>query len=184
MRVAPTLVAAAWLALGAGSASAQQAASAPVPMPEAYREAQLRMLELQRRMLLAMVDSMPERLYRDRVTPEQRDFAQQIHHATNAVAMVGSRFLGASGPSLPDTAAALNNRAGLRGYVNAVYDWAAGVLRSQSADERAAVVAFFRMQIPRWQVWDELHQHTIWTAGQVVANFRKHGMRPPGFGFF
>ena len=58
----------------------------PVPMPESYRETQLRMLGLQRRVLLSMVDSMPEALYRDKVTPVQRDFAQQIHHAASAVA--------------------------------------------------------------------------------------------------
>ena len=38
--------------------------------------------------------------------------------------------------------------------------------------------------MPRWQLWDELNQHTIWTAGQVVANFRKNGMAPPSFLFF
>jgi hypothetical protein len=40
------------------------------------------------------------------------------------------------------------------------------------------------MEIPKWQIWDEIHTHTIWTAGQVVANFRKHGMPPPAFAFF
>jgi hypothetical protein len=38
--------------------------------------------------------------------------------------------------------------------------------------------------MPAWQVWDEIHTHTVWTAGQVVANFRKHGMAPPSFTFF
>lgn len=155
-------------------------------MPEGYRQVQLNALELQRRMLLAMADSMPERLYRDRVTPAQRDFAQQIHHAAAPFAAFGPRFLGAPAPTgLPDTSVALNSRAGLRSYINAVYDYAAGVLRSQTAAQRHEPVRFFGgMTIPRWQVWDELHQHTFWTAGQVVANFRKHGMAPPGFGFF
>ena len=46
------------------------------------------------------------------------------------------------------------------------------------------MVSLFGTDMPRWQVWDELHEHTFWTAGQVIANFRKHGMAPPGFGFF
>lgn len=182
MRLAQTLPATACLLLGVATARAQQPASDP--MPEAYREVQVRMLELQRSMLLAMVDSMPERLYRDRATPPQRDFAQQIHHAAGAVAAIASRYMNSPRPSLPDTATALNSRAGLRSLVNAVYDYAAALLRTQSAEDRAAQVEFFRTRIPRWQVWDELHQHTIWTAGQVVANFRKQGMAPPGFGFF
>jgi hypothetical protein len=33
-------------------------------------------------------------------------------------------------------------------------------------------------------VWDEVFTHTVWTAGQVVGNFRKQGMAPPAFSFF
>jgi hypothetical protein len=178
-----TVVSLAVLACVTRSLAAQQ--PAPVPMPESYRATQLRMLTLQRSLLLAMVDSMPEALYRDRVTPVQRDFAQQIHHAANAVAGITAQYMGVPMPSLPDTAVALNSRAGLTRYVDATFDFAEAVLRRQSAQSRAEVVEFFgQLHIPRWQVWDEVHQHTIWTAGQVVANFRKHDMPPPGYGFF
>ncbi len=154
-------------------------------MPESYRQVQLSALELQRRTLLAMADSMPERLYRDKVTRVQRDFAQQVHHATAPFALFLPRFMNVpAATGLPDTATIFNSRAGLRAYINAAFDYAANVLRTQSAADREARVTFFGNQIPRWQVWDELHQHTFWTAGQIVANFRKHGMAPPPFGFF
>ena len=160
--------------------SAQQPAG---DMPESYRAVQTKALELQRTLLLAMVDSMPERLYRDKATPAQRDFAQQIEHAAGAVVFIATRFIGATPPTnRPDTAAYLNTRAGLRGYVNGVYDWAAGALKAQT--DRSKEVNLFGTKMPAWQVWDEIHQHTWWTAGQVVANFRKNGMAPPGFGFF
>jgi len=179
VRIIPALIV---LASTASPVLAQQASGS---MPDSYRQVQLNMLELQRSMLTAMVDSMPETLYRDAVTPIQRDFAEQITHAAGAVVMVGTRYMNGTAPTLPDTAAALNTRAGLRAFVNGVYDWASALLKSQSAESRAEVVNFFGMsQIPRWEVWDEIHQHTIWTAGQVVANFRKHNMAPPGFGFF
>jgi hypothetical protein len=192
----PVIVTALALVAGATGALAQQAAS--VPMPESYRGTQLKALELQRSMLLAMADSMPESLYRDKVTPPQRDFAQQIHHAASSVAAIAAVYLSKPGAaplartelgtalaSLPDTATTFNSRAGLKSYINAAYDYAAGLLKNQSADDRALVVKFFgAMDIPKWQVWDELHEHTMWTAGQVVANFRKQGMAPPGFGFF
>jgi hypothetical protein len=166
----------------AGVLAAQE--TAPVSA-ESVRDAQLRQLELQRTMLLAMADSMPENLYRDKVTPVQRDFAQQMHHATSAAVFICVRFLGSERPSLPDTAVALNGREGLRDYINAVYDYSTQVLKQQSEEDRAEVTSFFGgLEIPKWQVWDEIHQHTMWTAGQVVANFRKHGMAPPGFGFF
>jgi hypothetical protein len=173
------LAAAALAAVPVAPALAQDA------MPESYRQVQLSQLALQRRSLLAMADSMPENLYRDRVTPIQRDFAGQIQHCVVPFVMFLPRFMGVTAPTgLPDTAAVLNTRAGMRAYINGVYDWAEGVLRNQSAGDRAAEVSFFGMQKPRWIVWDELHQHTFWTLGQVVANFRKHGMAPPGFGFF
>jgi hypothetical protein len=175
------LAAAALVALQAAPVLAQAAAG----MPESYRQVQLSALQLQRRTLLAMADSMPETLYRDKVTPVQRDFAQQIHHAAVPFQMFLTRFMNApAATGLPDTAAIFNTRAGLRAYVNGVYDYAEGVLRNQTAADREASVPFFGMQKPRWQIWDELHQHTFWTAGQVVANFRKHNMAPPPFGFF
>lgn len=152
---------------------------------DAIREGQMRMLELQRTLLLSMADSMPERLYRDAATPGQRDFARQVHHAAGGAVGIASRFAGGSArPELPDTATALNSRAGLKSFVNAAFDHCVTLLESETDAQRAEKVQFFGKEIPRWQVWDEIHQHTIWTAGQVVANFRKHGMAPPGFGFF
>ncbi|MBL8986748.1 MAG: hypothetical protein JNJ80_10795, partial [Gemmatimonadetes bacterium] len=58
------------------------------------------------------------------------------------------------------------------------------LLADQPDADRDVQVKFFGNFIPRWQVWDELNQHTMWTAGQVVANFRKNGMAPPAFLFF
>jgi hypothetical protein len=148
------------------------------------RDVQLKMLEHQRKVLLQMVDSMPERLYRDKVTPVQRDFAGQIHHAAGAVASIARSTMSGPALSLPDTATAFNTRAGLRNFVATAYDYATTLLRNQSDASRAETGNLFGMQMPKWQIWDELHMHTVWTAGQVVANFRKHGMAPPAFSFF
>ncbi len=153
--------------------------------PDAHREYQLRMLEHQRKFLLAMADSMPEKLYRDRAAQGQRDFAQQIHHAAAGAVFVASQAQKPpSPPALPDTAKALNSRAGLRSAVNAAFDHLTGALKAQTPEARAEMVDIFGNKMPRWQVWDEIHSHTIWTAGQAVANFRKHGMAPPAFTFF
>ena len=158
--------------------------NSPAAMPESYRDVQLSALRLQRHLLIAMADSMPERLYRDKVTPIQRDFAQQVEHAATSVAFVINNVFHTPMPALGDTARYLNSRAGLTTMVNAAYDWAESTLRSQSAADRARMVDLFGKQMPAWQVWDELHQHAFWTGGQIVANFRKNGMAPPGFGFF
>lgn len=148
------------------------------------RDIQMKMLEHQRKVLLQMVDSMPERLYRDKATPTQRDFAGQIHHAAGAVAMIARSTMNGPALTLPDTGTAFNTRAGLRSFVTAAYDYATTMLRTQSDASRAETGNLFGLQIPKWQIWDELQLHTVWTAGQVVANFRKHNMAPPAFSFF
>ncbi|MEO8201677.1 MAG: hypothetical protein ABI679_14205 [Gemmatimonadota bacterium] len=165
--------------------TARPATGQATGMPESYRAVQLNALETQRKMLLSMVDSMPENLYHDKVTPIQRDFSQQVEHAAGAVVFIATKFLGSTPPANIDTTKSyLNSRAGLRGYVNGVYDWAATTLKSQAEANRVKVVDLFGVKVPGWQVWDEINQHTMWTGGQIVANFRKNGMAPPGFGFF
>jgi hypothetical protein len=159
-----------------------------LPAPAAARQSdpavQAKMLEYQKKVLVAMVDSMPERLFRDKATPEQRDFAQQIQHAAGAAGYIVGNVL--KGPKAPaaDTATTLNSRAALRRYVTAVFDNCAAHLKAQTAASRNETVDLFGSKMPGWQVWDEIYTHTVWTAGQVVANFRKHGMAPPAFSFF
>jgi len=90
-------------------------------------------------------------------------------------------------PTAPraDTAAVFNTRAGLRAYIVASYDYLTWLLDNQSEADRNVVIGFFNQaRMPRWQIWDELNQHAMWTAGQIVANFRKQGMAPPSFLFF
>ncbi len=170
MRIAAIVV---MTVLGAGQLSAQHA-----------KESQAKMIDHQKKMLLAMADSMPERLYRDKATPVQRDFAQQIHHAASAAAYIVGATMGAPRPTLPDTAAAFGTRQGLKQYITGAFDFAKTALNAQTDASRNETVDLFGTKMPRWQVWDEIFTHTVWTAGQVVANFRKHGMAPPAFTFF
>ncbi len=156
------------------------------PMPEEYRGIQLRAQETQRTLLLAMVDSMPEALFRRAAADGQRDFAEQVHHAANANQYIVAHYqLGwDSLPVRADTAVVFNTRAGLRAFVAASYAFSIGVLKDQSAPDRQALIWYFGQKMPKWMVWDELNQHTIWTAGQIVANFRAAGMAPPAFLYF
>lgn len=153
-------------------------------MGEALRDAQVRMLEYERKMLVEMADSMPERWYRDPVTPIQRDFAQQVQHIVSSAAGIPAQLFSGPTLTLPDTAQALNSRAGLKTYINAGYDYAVALLKSETMQQRMRSVNLFGMDMPGWLVWDQLHHHNMWTAGEIVANFRKHGMAPPEFGFF
>jgi hypothetical protein len=156
------------------------------PMPPEYRDIQIRAQETQRTLLLSMADSMPEQFYRLAAADGQRDFAEQVHHAANANQYIVAHYI-LGWDTLPvrtDTAVILNSRAGLRGFINATYDFTIGVLRNQSGPDRVTTIWYFGQKMPKWMIWDELNQHTIWTAGQIVANFRAHGMPPPSFLYF
>jgi len=155
-------------------------------MPAEYREIQLRAQETQRTLLLSMVDSMPEQFFRSVAAEGQRDFAQQIHHAANADQYIVAHYiLGWDSLAVhPDTTVVFNTRSGLRAFVEAVYAFSIGVLRREEDADRQTTIWYFGQKMPKWMVWDELNQHTIWTAGQIVANFRAHGMAPPSFLYF
>lgn len=156
-------------------------------MSKEYRTVQMRALQQQRRLLLSFADSMPEQFYRDKVTEIQRDFAQQVFHVARSSGYVGSWWLTATARNVAadDSVKAIGSRPGLKAYINQEYDYLEGLMKSQTDTDRDTKVQFFGGgMIPKWQLWDELNQHAWWTAGQVVANFRKHGMTPPNFLFF
>jgi hypothetical protein len=155
-------------------------------MPPEYRDIQIRAQETQRNLLLSMVDSMPERLYRLAAAPGQRDFAQQIHHAATADMYIVSHYI-LGWDSLPfraDTARIFNTRAALREFVTSAYDFSLATLKNQNLEDRQTTIWYFGQKMPKWMIWDELNQHTIWTAGQIVGNFRAQGMAPPSFLYF
>ena len=169
------------------AAVAAPAAAQTDPMPASYKQVQLAALKEQRRLLLAFADSMPERLYRDKATPAQRSFSEQVQHAAGSAAMIAGGFtrMTQSRWNFADTAAANGTRAGLKAYVNSAYDFTEALFNAQTGADRAHVFDIFgQLKRPGWQVWDEINQHTMWTAGQVVANFRINGIAPPAFGFF
>ena len=170
-----------------GNMAGMSMAQGTDPMPASYKAVQLAALKEQRRLLLSFADSMPEANYRERVTPPQRTFAEQVQHAAGSAAMIAGGFATATKASwsFADTAAANGTRAGLKAFINSAYDFAEARLAAQTGADRARTVSLFGSpMMPGWQVFDEINQHTMWTAGQIVANFRMHGNPPPHFGFF
>ena len=153
-------------------------------MAKEYRAVQQSALKSQRKLLLSFADSMPERLYRDRATPAQRSFSEQVHHVVSSSMFIANMFIKGRPYADADTAQVLNSRADLKKYIGERYDALDQMIAEQTDADRDSQIKFFGTMIPRWQVWDELNQHAMWTAGQVVANFRKNGMAPPSFLFF
>jgi DinB superfamily len=152
--------------------------------PPGFRQQQIADLERERRMTLAMVDSMPDHLLHFKPVPEVRDFAQQIAHAAAPVAMFAFRARGGSPPALGDSTVYLNARPALRELVIKAYDYALAAIREIPDADFTASTSFARQEMPRWRIFQLAHEHSVWTRGELVSYFRLNGMAPPAFDLF
>ncbi len=141
-------------------------------------------LERERRLTLAMVDSMPERLLRYRPTPEVRDFAEQIVHASGPMAGFAARAAGVQPPAPGDSTSYLNSRPALRAFVVASYDFALNALRALPDDGYRAERKIAGQSFPAWKIFALAHEHSVWTRGELVSYFRLNGMAPPAYDLF
>ena len=139
-------------------------------------------LERQRKNLLDYVNVAPDSMLRFRATPGVRTFAQQIHHAASSTAMLIGGGLGVTPPAEPkDTARLFNNKAALRDYVNASYDFAVKTVRDAEPPAFMAEKTIFGMTRngTRW-VHGAL-EHATWTLGQTVPYLRMNKVTPPDY---
>lgn len=154
------------------------------PVEVTPRKVQLRQLEWQRSVLLAMVDSMPEDLYRDKVTAEQRDFAQQLYHSVGFPQLICHGIKEMDPPAV-DTASVLNSAGAMKDFINEAFDFCEEAVGNWPEEDRVSLVTSGSgVSTPKAEFVDQAFLHTAYTLGQVVANFRKHGMAPPAFPYF
>lgn len=170
------------IAIALAATAAPLAAQAPVEITAAYRALQLKALDSDFKYAAALVDSMPEAYLRESATPKQRHFLAQINHAMGIHLFVIPRVLGGAPPKgIPDTVSAYASKAGMKAFLTATHQYARAALQAEDEKTRGRIVDLFGVKVPAWQTWEVAHEHTAWTLGQVVANFRKHDMAPPGF---
>jgi hypothetical protein len=124
----------------------------PFQASQAYMAYQLDRLEADRALYKAMVDSMSHDAF---MAGGMHSFAMRARRVIRRVIFSYSRLK------------------------QGVYDYGAGLLRSQSPEERLATVDFFGTPLPMWRVWDALHEQALWNAGQLVHFFRDHNLVYP-----
>lgn len=183
-KTAHVLFAAMTLGLGVAMSRGSDSKTADWFMPEEYREIQRTTINTQRDLLMRMIDSIPVTSLRRSVHVGRRDFSQQVHHAAVSIADALAQVLQIQPPIWPDTAAALSSKEGLRSTVDLAFHFMDSVLTTQTLAERNTKVPFGGRDVYRWQLFDEFNEHTLWTAGQMVGNFRDANLAPPAFRFF
>lgn len=134
--------------------------------------------------VLAFVDAMPEPLLHFRPTAGVRNFAEQIEHvvldnvAITATAVRGER----RPPELGDKGVYLHERAALRAYVEATFDYVLETLAGLDEDALAERVSLFgEAEVTRRQALDVALEHGVWTLGQLVPYLRLNGITPPAY---
>jgi uncharacterized damage-inducible protein DinB len=134
--------------------------------------------------VLAYIDAMPDSATSFRPTPGVRTFAGQFDHivSTNLdVAAVALRGLKAA-PALGDSAVYLHNKAALRKYAAATYDYFLGALQQASPAQLKHPVAIYgQPPQPAGRLVQLSFEHSVWTLGQTVPYLRLNGVTPPEY---
>jgi uncharacterized damage-inducible protein DinB len=137
-----------------------------------------------RDVVLAYIDAMPDSASDYRPTPGVRTLAGQFDHivSTNLdVAAVALRGLKAP-PALGDTAVYLHNKAALRRYAEASYDYLLKSLRqAKPAQLQHQVAMYGQPPQPAGRLAALSFEHSVWTLGQVVPYLRLNGVTPPEY---
>jgi hypothetical protein len=78
-----------------------------------------------------------------------------------------------------------NRAEAMMGFINGSFDFCEEAVRGWPEEDRIAPLRPDRAgSRPKAEWLDQAFLHTAYTLGQVVANFRKHGMAPPEVPFF
>ena len=141
-------------------------------------------LERNRATVLAYISAMPDSATGFRPTPGVRTFAEQFDHivSTNLyVAAVSLRGQKAP-PTLGDSTVYLHDKAALRRYAEATYDYFLDALQKAKPAQLARSVAIFDQKPqPAIRLAALSFEHAVWTLGQVVPYLRLNGVTPPEY---
>jgi uncharacterized damage-inducible protein DinB len=134
--------------------------------------------------VLAYIDAMPDSATGFRPTPGVRSFAEQFDHivTTNlevaAVALRGQK----AAPALGDSSVYLHDKAALRKYAAATYDYFLKALQEAKPAQLSKPVAIYgQPPQPASRLAMLSYEHAVWTLGQIVPYLRLNGVKPPEY---
>jgi hypothetical protein len=134
--------------------------------------------------VMRYLEAMPDSALEFHPTPGVRTFAGQFDHIVSTNFLVAALTLapGKPLPELGDSAAYLHNKAALRGYAAATFDYLLTLLRKATPAQLARSISIFRQPVqPVWYWLDLSHEHTVWTLGQTIPYLRLNGVTPPEY---
>ena len=140
--------------------------------------------ERSRRNVLAYIDAMPESAMGFRPTPGVRTFAEQFDHIVTTNLQVAARALKGvqQFPTLGDSAVYLHDKAALKAYATASYDYVLEALKAATPASLSQPTKVYGPDVQPAFRWMELSlEHSVWTLGQTVPYLRLNGVTPPAY---
>lgn len=137
-----------------------------------------------RKNVLAYIDAMPDSAMGFHPTPGVRSFAEQFDHIVTTNLQVAARALKGvqQFPALGDSAVYLHNKAALRAYATASYDYVLDALRNTTPESLQKPTRVYGPDLQPAFRWMELSlEHSVWTLGQTVPYLRLNGVTPPAY---
>jgi len=134
--------------------------------------------------VLAYIDAMPDSATGFKPTRGVRSLAEQFDHivTTNlevaAVALRGQK----AAPALGDSSVYLHDKAALRKYAAAIYDYLLNALQEAKPAQLSKRVAIYgQPPQPASRLAMLSFEHSVWTLGQIVPYLRLNGVTPPEY---
>jgi uncharacterized damage-inducible protein DinB len=134
--------------------------------------------------VLAYIDAMPDSATGFKATRGVRSLAEQFDHivTTNlevaAIALRGQK----AAPALGDSSVYLHDKAALRKYAAATYEYLLKALQEATPAQLSKRVAIYgQPPQPASRLAMLSYEHTVWTLGQVVPYLRLNGVTPPEY---
>jgi hypothetical protein len=139
-------------------------------------------LERQKKHVVDYVNIAPDSMLGFRTTPGVRTYAQQLHHIASATGGIIGNILGAAPMAAPgDTARLFTNKAALRDFVTAQYDYAIKAVRDAQPQAFRAEKSMFGMTRTGTRWVQGALEHGTWTLGQTVPYLRMNKVTPPSY---
>lgn len=132
---------------------------------------------------LEVVDKMPDELLDYRPHESAMSFNEQITHLSAAIAGISMRFIGGEQPGFALDAKPAN-KAELRAFVEACYDYATNIYSGLNTVALAEEVDIFGSKATKRQVLALIDDHTTHHRGAAISYIRSNGIEPPRFRAF
>ena len=144
----------------------------------------LRDWERSRKNVLAYVDAMPASATAFRPTPGVRTFAEQFDHiVTTNLEVAALTLKGLSkAPVLGDSSRYLHDKAALRAYAAATYDYVVAAIKAATPAQVERQSPLYGQPPQPASRWLALSlEHSVWTLGQVIPYLRLNKVTPPSY---